>query len=402
MAIDPNRSAMPIREISNRVSLVFMLTLAAALLLLGRAETYVFDRARQVVTDMAAPLLEIASRPVAAARRVVERTDEYAYVFDENERLRAENARLLAWKEVALKLEAKVARYEALLNVQVDPGIKYVSGRAVSDNGGPFVDTVIVNVGRDQGIKSGDAVIDTDGLVGRVVATGDKAARVLLLTDLNSRIPVVIEPAHYKAVLSGDNTDWPKLDYLAVTSSVSPGDRVVTSGDDKLIPPGVPVGLVIQTSDGFLRVQTFADRNRLDFVRILQYDFPSTVARQDPPSLFSGPPVPPKAAPPTPTLPTPAGTVKPATPPLNAAGAPTSPAAGSTPSQKKKPAAQTRIEAPRGPVAPAAPAVPVGTVPANPPAAGQMRPVPDTGEQEDTVPPVEDTNPGSTDTPGTE
>lgn len=165
---------MPIREISGRLSLVFMLTLAAALLLMGRAETYVFDQARQVVTDMTAPLLEIASRPLSAVRRLVERTDEYAYVFDENERLRAENERLMAWKEKALKLQAKVLRYEALLNVQVDPSISYVSGRVVSDNGGPFVDTVIVNVGKEQGAKSGDAVIDTDGLIGRIVSTGSR------------------------------------------------------------------------------------------------------------------------------------------------------------------------------------------------------------------------------------
>lgn len=286
--MDPNRSALPFREFSHRISLVFMLTLAAALLLLGRAETYVFDRARQVVTDLAAPLLEVASRPVAATRRIIERTDEYAYVFDENERLRAENARLLAWKEEALKLQGKVARYEALLNVQVDPSIEYVSGRVVSDSGGPFVETVLVNVGTEQGAKSGQAVIDTDGLVGRLVSTGPKASRVLLLTDLNSRVPVVIEPAHYKAVLAGDNTDWPKLEYLAAQSAISPGDRVVTSGDGGLIPPGLPVGLVIQTSSGDLRVQTFSDRGRLDFVRVLQYEFPSKVKRQDPPEVLKG------------------------------------------------------------------------------------------------------------------
>ncbi|GMV61236.1 MAG: hypothetical protein AMXMBFR74_04050 [Parvibaculum sp.] len=287
--MDPNRSALPFREFSHRISLVFMLTLAAALLLLGRAETYVFDRARQVVTDLAAPLLEVASRPVAATRRIIERTDEYAYVFDENERLRAENARLLAWKEEALKLQGKVARYEALLNVQVDPSIEYASGRVVSDSGGPFVETVLVNVGTEQGAKSGQAVIDTDGLVGRLVSTGPKASRVLLLTDLNSRVPVVIEPAHYKAVLAGDNTDWPKLEYLAAQSAISPGDRVVTSGDGGLIPPGLPVGLVIQTSSGDLRVQTFSDRGRLDFVRVLQYEFPSKVKRQDPPDVLKGP-----------------------------------------------------------------------------------------------------------------
>lgn len=387
MAMDPNRSAMPVREISHRISLIFMLTLAAALLLLGRAETYVFDRARQVVTDMAAPLLEMASRPVAVARRVVERTDEYAYVFDENERLRAENARLLAWKEAALRLEAKVARYEALLNVQVDPGINYISGRVVSDNGGPFVDTVIVNVGRAQGAKSGDAVIDTDGLIGRVVATGEKASRILLLTDLNSRIPVVIEPAHYKAVLAGDNTNWPRLEYLPAASSISPGDRVVTSGDGGLIPPGLPIGLVIQTSDGFMRVQTFADRDRLDFVRVLQYEFPSQVARQDPPDVLKGPPVTSKPVEPVPELPKP-GAVKPATPPASQTVRP-KPAAAVAP-KPAKPAPVTSGNAPPAVVAPAA--------------EGGMRPIPDpeVEDEVDTAPPPSDINPGGNDTPGTE
>ena len=393
MAIDPNRSAVPIREISNRISLVFMLTLAAALLLLGRAETYVFDRARQVVTDMTAPLLEIASRPVAAARRVVERTDEYAYVFDENERLRAENARLLAWKEAALRLESKLARYEALLNVQVDPDIKYVSGRVVSDNGGPFVDTVIVNVGTEAGAKSGDGVIDTDGLVGRIVATGEKASRILLLTDLNSRIPVVVEPAHYKAVLAGDNTDWPKLEYLASTSSVSPGDRVVTSGDGGLLPPGIPVGLVIQTSDGFLRVQTFADRDRLDFVRVLKYEFPSQIGRQDPPAVLLGPPVQPKPVErvqPAATIP---GAPKPATPPLASVTA--------TPVKPAKPAkpAQVTRKAEKKPE-PVAPAPAAASAPAATPAASTMQPVPE--PDEDVPPPEEDVVPGGQDTPGTE
>lgn len=362
-----------------------MLTLAAALLLLGRAETYVFDEARQVVTDMTAPLLEIASRPVSAARRVVERTDEYAYVFDENERLRAENARLLAWKDAALRLESKLARYEALLNVQIDPAIRYVSGRVVSDNGGPFVDTVIVNVGREAGAKSGDGVIDTDGLVGRVVATGERASRILLLTDLNSRIPVVVEPAHYKAVLAGDNTDWPRLEYLASTSSVSPGDRVVTSGDGGLLPPGIPVGLVIQTSDGFLRVQTFADRDRLDFVRILKYEFPSQIDRQDPPAVLLGPPVEPKPVErvkPAATIP---GAPKPATPPLaEAAAAPAKPAKPAPVAKKpeKKPAPQPQVLPPAAPTA------------------ATMQPVPD--PEEDVPPPEEDVVPGTQDTPGTE
>jgi rod shape-determining protein MreC len=284
-----NRPALPIRDSSGRISLIFMVTLAAALLLLGRAETYVVDRARQVVTDLAAPLLELASRPVSAARRVVESTDQYAYVFDENERLREENARLLAWKEAALKLEAKVSRFEALLNVQVDPSISYVTGRVVGDSGGPFVETIIANVGSQQGVESGQAVIDTDGLIGRIVATGPQASRILLLTDLNSRVPILVEPSQVRAVLAGDNSAWPRLEFMPVVSDARVGDRVVTSGDGGLLPPGLPIGTLVETEDGFLRVQTFADRTRLDMVRVLQYEFPRDIDRQDAPAVLQPP-----------------------------------------------------------------------------------------------------------------
>ena len=260
-----------------------MVTLAAALLLLGRAETYVVDR---VVTDLAAPLLELASRPVSAARRVVESTDQYAYVFDENERLREENARLLAWKEAALKLEAKVARFEALLNVQVDPSIGYVTGRVVGDSGGPFVETLIANVGSNQGVESGQAVIDSDGLIGRIVATGPEASRILLLTDLNSRVPVVVEPSQIRAVLAGDNSFWPRLEFLPAIAPISVGDRVVTSGDGGLLPPGLPIGTLVEADDGFLRVQTFSDRSRLDMIRVLQYEFPREIDAQDAPAVL--------------------------------------------------------------------------------------------------------------------
>lgn len=395
--LDPNRTTVPIREISNRISLVFMLTLAAALLLLGRAETVFFDRARQVVTDLAAPLLEMASRPVTAARHLIERTGEYAYIFDENERLRAENARLLAWKEAALKLESKLARYEALLNIQLDPDIKYVGGRVISDNGGPFVDTVIVNAGRADGVASGDAVVDTDGLLGRVVSTGEKASRVLLLSDLNSRMPVSVEPAHYKAILAGDNTEWPRLEYLGVETSISPGDRVVTSGDGGLIPPGLPVGVVIKTDDGAYRVETFADRDRLDFVRVLKYVFPKEVNRQDPPSVLTGPPAQPAPPPPQVVLPGPAHSraaiaspTRPATSGATAATSTAPTAAEATPPKPKK--------------NPVSSSVTVRSEPSAPTSGGRvtMQPIPDSVQTPEALPETSDTTRGASDTPGEE
>lgn len=271
-----NRVKLPFKVSSYRLSLVLTLTLASVLLV-GRAESYLVDRTRQVMTDMSAPLLELASRPVAAVRNFIASTDEYAYVFEENARLRAENDALRKWREQALSLERRVARFEALLDVTVDPRIQYATGKIIGDSGGPFVHAFIVNVPKSDGVEAGQAVVDDEGLIGRVVSTGVTASRVLLLTDLNSRVPVRVEPTGYRAIAVGDNSRFPKIEFLAPEARLMPGDRVVTSGHGGLMPPDLPVGIVVLASDGSPRLQTNSEFDRTNTVRVLQYDFPTRV-----------------------------------------------------------------------------------------------------------------------------
>jgi len=272
-----NRVKLPFRVSSYRLSLVLTLTIASVLLV-GRAESYLVDRTRQVMTDLSAPLLELASRPVAAVRNFIASTDEYAYVFEENARLRAENEALREWREKALVLERRVSRFEALLDVTVDPSIQYATGKIIGDSGGPFVHAFIVNVPAADGAEAGQAVVDDDGLIGRVVSSGATASRVLLLTDLNSRIPVRVEPEGYRAIAVGDNSRFPKIQFLAPEARLKQGDRVVTSGHGGLMPPDLPVGMVVMASDGSPRLQTYSEFDRTSSVRILKYEFPVTVA----------------------------------------------------------------------------------------------------------------------------
>lgn len=260
-----------------RLIIIFLMALALALLFMGRAETLFIERARDIVTAYATPMLEFASRPVDAVRGVVERTGSYTDLVEENNRLRHLNDELRGAEQEAQRLKVLVARLEALLNVQADPEITYATGRVVSDTGGPFVDTVITNVGRLAGAKTGQAVVNGDGLVGRVVSIGDEASRILLLTDLNSRIPVAIEPDFSKAILAGDNTLMPVLQFLPREAKVSVGDRVVTSGDGGLMPAGLPVGRVVETRDGNWRIETFARKDNLEFIRVLNYSFPRDI-----------------------------------------------------------------------------------------------------------------------------
>jgi rod shape-determining protein MreC len=259
--------------------LLFTLSLALALLLLGQAEIFLFERARQVATDMSAPLLELAARPVGAITQAIERTDEYLYVFEENRRLREENERLRAWRNAALSMEGKLARLEALLDVQLDPAIRYVTARVLADTGGPFVHTLMLNIGESGGIEPGHAVITNEGLIGRVVGVGRLASRVLLLTDLNSRVPVFVEPGHHRAILAGDNTPFARLEFLPGEAELRAGDRVITSGHGGLIPPGLYVGLVTEIN-GQLRVGPATQNAIPDFVRVLRFAYPLELVRK--------------------------------------------------------------------------------------------------------------------------
>ncbi|MFM7443684.1 MAG: rod shape-determining protein MreC, partial [Tabrizicola sp.] len=120
------------------------------------------------------------------------------------------------------------------------------------------------------GIRDGWATMDGIGLVGRISGVGERTARVILVTDSNSRIPVTIQPSGQKALLSGDNSPLPPLEFIEDTDEVRPGDRVVTSGDGAVFPAGLLVGQVALGTDKRLRVVLAADYQRLEFLRVLR------------------------------------------------------------------------------------------------------------------------------------
>lgn len=283
------RLAVPVLAASRRMPIIIFMALSLVFVLLDRAEADVFDEAREAITDFTTPIYEALSPPVMAVREFFSNLWRVFDVYEENTRLREENRKLLAWKDTALRLEHQNSRLEALLNVQLDPSIEYVTGRVVSDTGGPFVQMFIINAGKRDGVRDQQAVIDEDGLVGRVLGAGHTASRVLLLSDLNSRIPVLVEPSNYRAVLVGDNAKDPKLEFLPQSAQVRVGDRVVTSGHGRQLPPGLPVGLVSEVSQNEIRVQTFSRGSRIESVRILNYDFadPDEQATKDTTSAFA-------------------------------------------------------------------------------------------------------------------
>lgn len=263
--------AAQLRAVLQRSAPTLLIVLAAAIVLIGKADQALLEPLRTRATDIAAPVLDALSRPLSAASAAVERVQGMAGIYEQNLRLAEENRRLLQWQQVALKLSAENAAMRRLLKVVPESGVSYVTARLIGNSGGSYVRTAMINAGADQGAARGQAAIAEGGLVGRLTEIGGHASRVLLITDLNSRIPVVIPASRTSAVLAGDNSDRPRLIFASEPKAIRIGDRVVTSGDGGVFPPGLPVGIVASLDPGGARVEPYAELSTLDYVLLVDY-----------------------------------------------------------------------------------------------------------------------------------
>lgn len=269
MARSPNNDI----DLTGPFRLILIGAVVAVLLvifLLWRIEGPRAESLRARVTDQIAPALSWVSAPLTWASDVAGDFQSYARLYEQNQQLREELRQMKAWKEAALQLEQKNARLLDLNKVRLDPKLTHLTGVVLADSGSPFRQSVLINAGARDGIRDGWAAMDGIGLVGRIAGVGEKTARVLLLTDLSSRVPVTLQPSGQKAILSGDNSALPPLDFVEDPTAVAAGDLVVSAGDGGIFPAGLVVGKVVLTEDKRLRVRLEADMARLEFLRILR------------------------------------------------------------------------------------------------------------------------------------
>lgn len=278
------RASASIRHGAQRSTFALFLLLAVGIMLIGKADPTLYERTRMMIADIAAPVIGALSSPVAAGAELIEEAKHLLVAYDENTALREENERLRHWHAVAQGLESENARLRSLLNFAPETEAAFITGRIIGDSGGAFLRSVLVDVGAREGVRKGVAAVDNNGLVGRVAEVGQRSARVLLITDLNSRIPVFVGENRERAILAGDNSDLARLVYLPPERSVGPGDLVITSGHGGAFPAGLPVGVVVATGAdgaGELRVQPFLSPDRLEFVRLMDFGLAGVLQDQD-------------------------------------------------------------------------------------------------------------------------
>jgi rod shape-determining protein MreC len=253
-----------------RETLMFgtLIIVALGLTVASKFEVRALTTARVVLQDATTPILRAASNLLAPALNIGRTLAEWQTLADERNKLREENDRLKGWEARARELERQTVALAEMTRMVEESQLGFVTARVVTGTGGSFVRAALVDAGRSSGIKPGYPVMSAQGLAGRIVAAGNTSARILLVTDYNSRIPVVIGANAVRAVMQGDNGPLPRIAYLPPDSRIQPGDDVFTSGVGGLFPRGLRIGTVVDTGET-LRVEPSARLERLDYVSVL-------------------------------------------------------------------------------------------------------------------------------------
>lgn len=225
---------------------------------------------RYYIVQAFVPLLDTFSKPVFFLSDIMMDFREIIYIKIENDHLRQENTILKKQLEFAQLLKTENIALRDLLNFHKAIEFDFISARVIADSFGPFMRSVLINVGNDQGIHEGETVIADQGLVGKAIEVGPSYARVLFVTDLNSRIPVEVENTGQKAILAGNNTGRAELLYLPDDYYITPGMTLVTSGDGDVFPNGIPVGKIVAVTDDDIRVQPYVNLDQLEYVSVLK------------------------------------------------------------------------------------------------------------------------------------
>ena len=242
-------------------------------MIMDRGEVNYVKEIRINLTDAVLPITQTIFHPINSISNFV---DDFKNLNQAREVVKVLEAQVRELQEeliVTQGLMTQNKRLKEQTNFVDFPDTKIITGRVVAHSGGPFVKSMLINIGQDNGARLGQAVMSEYGLVGVIVEVASSFARVLQITDINSQIPVVTENTRDPAIIKGDNSRFLKLKFMPNDSLLAVGDRIVTSGHGGLLPPDVPIGHIAEIDGTSVLVSSLVDWDRLDYIRVLDYRF---------------------------------------------------------------------------------------------------------------------------------
>lgn len=263
-----NHTFILTRLLSHRVWNLLLIVFCVVLLFLGHGKENRLKKVRAVISTYMSPVLETISKPASFASEAVDDARKFVSLSEEVDRLKGENEKLRHLQTVALQNDIKLKQLQSFLNLKLDPRIRYITSRAIANVDSPYKDSISLNAGRKNGVAKGHAVIDQNGFLGQVSEVDESSSRVLLITDLNSRIPVRLDPGGVSAMLVGAQNNTAELKYFPFDYALKPDTKIYTSGEGALLPAGILIGHVVK-KDEKSTVTLAANLKHINYVKIL-------------------------------------------------------------------------------------------------------------------------------------
>lgn len=259
-----------IKVLARRFFVVILFLLSFFFILLSKVDSVVIEAANKAALDVTGPVMQLVEYPARIIHRVYTYFYDISHIYAENRALRTENKQMMMLQNKVRALEVENQLLGRLLNYVPPAEATFISAKIIAESGDNFTHMLLVYTG-DEVVKKGQIVLSDESVIGRIDEVGKHYARVVLVTDINSKIPVVVERTRARAILSGNNTVMPQLMFLRSLADVQEGDVIVTSGVGGMFPAGLPIGFVNSVRNGEITVETIADIGRIEYVRIVDY-----------------------------------------------------------------------------------------------------------------------------------
>lgn len=260
-----------IRLLAKKFAIVILFLSAFIFMLINKTDTIIIEKTSSMATDVVSPMIDVLVIPARAMASVYDYFRELKQVHKDNQKLREENRRLVMLSSRARALEIENKLLGRLLNYTPPPEASYVTARVIAEEGDAFSHSVIAYTGMSDKVKKGQVVLSDNGVIGRIEQVGKMYSKIILITDINSKIPVMVERTRVRGILAGDNTSVPKMVFIPLEAELTVGDRVVTSGVAGVFPPGLPIGKISSVEKNNVKIKTLGNLDRLEYVRIVDY-----------------------------------------------------------------------------------------------------------------------------------
>lgn len=259
-----------VRLISKRFAISVIFLIAIIMMTLTKNESVVIEKTSSASINIISPIVDVLSIPAKLIANSYNYLTSLKKTYEENNLLKKENQKLSYLKHRVNSLEIENKLLGELLNYIPPKEARTYSAKVIATENSAFAHSIIVYTGKNPDIIEGQVAVNDKGVVGRIDSVGVSYSQINLLTDINTKIPIIIERNRTRGILIGNNTHLNRIIFTPINADIKVGDTVITSGVAGIYPPGLPIGKVV-SADKDIEVKPFADMKTIEYIQIIDY-----------------------------------------------------------------------------------------------------------------------------------